>query len=89
MDAKLLTEVLQKATGEEWHTSKTAVGFYKFSFGWYVVTVEARNPKEDETWRITVENKEENTSSAIGPVQTSSVDLELQSLVEDFFDEEN
>jgi len=85
MDANVLKEVLNDSTGKEWSVSKDTVGLYRFSLSWYVVTVEARNPKEDNTWRLTIQNNETNESAAIGPVKEQSVDVELYSLVNDFF----
>lgn len=84
MDTETLEKALEAETGLDWTGGQRGVALYTFYCAPYKVTVEARNPKEDTTWRLMIENEGDNEDAAIGPVDTDSVETELKELVRRF-----
>lgn len=80
---KTIESALALGTDLEWTIKSPGVGLYKAYCGPYVVTVESRNPKEDHTWTLMLEDQDTGDEHLIGAIETDSVGSELKALVEE------
>lgn len=78
-----IEDALEIGTDLDWTVSSPGVGLYRAYCTPYVVTIEARNPKEDNTWTISFKDEHSGDEAALGPIETVKIGPELKAFIEE------
>lgn len=81
-----IEDALEAETGLDWTVSQQGVAKYTAYCSPWKVVVEARNPKTDTTWTFHAEDESGTDESAIGPIDSDSIEGELKLFIRDFLE---
>lgn len=76
-----VSDSLAENTDFDWTKAESNPAYLVFSGSVWKLTAEARKPKLDNTWRLTLSNMDNGDEYAVGPVESQNVPAEVSALV--------
>lgn len=73
---------IQAESMANWSKTEHGPAYFEFRASGWRLEIEARNPKSDQTWRITLKNLGVDEEMSIGPVQSRDVVAEVIALLD-------